>query len=123
MFALEPLHTLVDLDVLVEVSFLCEAEAAVGIGAGVGSFVGVNSEMIEEVVPFSEMFPAVIMITLKNLNVPLGLGIFEGEDAELLGSRYMLFNLYRLQVEGLSCLYEDCDILRNVIEGITVFYI
>lgn len=54
----------VNLNMLVEVSTLSEAESAVCDWARVGSLVCVDSQVIEEVVPFAEILAAVIMVTL-----------------------------------------------------------
>ena len=62
--AKEPLLSLVDLHVLVQVGFLGEAEVASLKLALVGLFVGVNPQMVEEVMPFSEYLPTVSVLAL-----------------------------------------------------------
>jgi len=43
-------------DVFVQVSFLCETLVATLLAAFVRLFGGVNTQMVEEVVPFSKIF-------------------------------------------------------------------
>jgi hypothetical protein len=52
-----------DLQVLVQIGFLGEGEVASVVVADVGSLLGVDSEMIVEVVPFSEDLAAAGMGT------------------------------------------------------------
>ena len=61
-----------------------------------------NAKMIKKVVPLSKILSTVFMITLKNLDKPLGLRIFESKYPKLFCLRNMLLNLYRFEVEGPS---------------------
>jgi hypothetical protein len=55
----EPLLALMDFHMLVQVRFLSESVVAVWERALVRSLLGVDSQVVEEVVPFSEHFGAV----------------------------------------------------------------
>ena len=61
MEAGKALVTLMDLNMLVQVSLLCEGKATAWEVALIRSFVCVNSEVIEEIVPFSEHFAAIVV--------------------------------------------------------------
>lgn len=94
MRALKPLYSSMHFNMFIKVSPLGEAEFAVRVGAGVGSFIGVDAEMVKEVVPLAEMFPAIFMVTFQNLYIPLGFGILECEYSEFLSVRNVLLDLY-----------------------------
>lgn len=87
-------------DMLVEVGPLCEAESTVVEGAHVGALVGVDAQVVEEIVPFTEPFVAAIVITFEHLDVPLASWVLISEDSELLGIWHMLLDLHTPQVEG-----------------------
>jgi hypothetical protein len=74
-----------DFHVLVQVGFLRKAEVAALDQTGVGSLACVDPQVVEEVVPFTEMFATILVIALKDLNVPFGFGIFESKNSELFG--------------------------------------
>jgi hypothetical protein len=61
--ATEPFDPIVDFYVLVQISSLSETKAAIGYRTYVRSLVGVNSQMIKEIVPFSKPLVAVFMVT------------------------------------------------------------
>ena len=63
MGAFESLHSSMHLNMLVKVSSLGETVSTANVRTIVWSFIGVNSEVVEEVVPFAEMFPTVSMVT------------------------------------------------------------
>ena len=63
--ALEAPRTLVDFHVLVQVCSLGESEATIGVRAIVRSFVCMNSQVVEEVVPFTKMLTTVSVIAFK----------------------------------------------------------
>lgn len=65
----ESFHATVDLHMLVEIGPLSETESTVGDGARVRSFVGVDPQVIKEVVPFSEMLATVVMVTFQNFDI------------------------------------------------------
>ena len=119
---LESFDSAVNLDVFVKISSLSEAEPAVGEGAGVRPLVCVDSQVVEKVVPFSKVLSAIVVVTLQDLDIPLGLGVLEGEDSEFLGIRNVLFDLDGLQVEGLTSLDVHNDVFRNTLECVTVLY-
>lgn len=77
MRAAESLYSTVNLDMFVEVCPLCKAKAAIWEGTCVGSLVGVNSEVVKEVVPLAEVLAAVFVITLKDLDEPFRFGVLK----------------------------------------------
>jgi hypothetical protein len=46
----------------IKVSSLCKAEVAVRLRAGVRPLIGVDPQVIKEIMPFSEMFTAFFMV-------------------------------------------------------------
>lgn len=99
------------LDVLIEVCSLSEAKATIFKRANIGSFIGVNPQMIEKIVPLSEMFSTIFMITFEYLDISLRLRIFKGEDPEFLSCWDMLFDLNRSQIEGFATLDKNWHII------------
>ena len=92
--ATEPLNAPVYLNMFVEVGPLSEAEPAVLVGADVGSLIGVDPEMIEEIVPLPEPLVAVLVVALKDLDVPLASRVLVRKDPEFFGVWHMLLDLY-----------------------------
>ena len=83
-----------DLNVFVEIRTLGEAEGATRDWAGVGSLVGVDAQVVEEVVPLPEVLAALFVVAFEDLDIALALGVLEGKDPELLRRRHVLFNLH-----------------------------
>jgi hypothetical protein len=69
--ALEALIAAVNLNMLVKVSSLCEAEGTAIKGTLIGSFIGMNAKMIKEIVPLTEVLSTFIMVALENLDCTL----------------------------------------------------
>ena len=65
----ESFHSAVNFDVFVQIRSLSEAESTIWEGAAVGSFIGMNPQMIEEIVPLSKVLSTVFMVTLQNLDI------------------------------------------------------
>ena len=72
--------------------------------------------MIKEVVPLSEPFLTVFMITLENLDVTLGARVLISEDSKLISIGDMLLDLNRPKVKSLSRLYSDNYIFTHLFE-------
>lgn len=89
----------------VEVGSLGKAEVAVRVRACVGSFIRMNSQMIEKVMPLPKMFTAVVMVTFQHFYVSFRFRILESKDSEFLGCWYVFFDLNRSQIERVTCLY------------------
>lgn len=89
----ESFYSTMDLNVLVQISSLCEAEVAVRNRAHIGSFICMDSQMVEEIVPFSKPFVTSFMVAFKDLNVSLRPRVFIGKDTKLFRIRNMLFYL------------------------------
>jgi len=110
------LNTSMYFDMLVEVRSLGEAESTVLERTHVGALIGVDAQVVEEIVPFTEPFIAAIVITFEHLNVPLASRVLVGEDSELLGIRDMLLDLHSPQVEGAPCFHRDQDFAADFFE-------
>jgi hypothetical protein len=105
----EALYASMYFNMLVEVGSLGEAESTVLEGAHVGALIGVNAQVVEEIVPFTEPFVAAIVITFEHLDVPLASWVLVSEDSELLSIWHMLLDLHTPQVEGAPCFHRDQD--------------
>ena len=74
--------TLVDGEVLVQVGFLCEALVAALIGAIERPLACVHTQVVEEVVPLTEVHLAASVLAEEYLYVALGAWVFELVDCE-----------------------------------------
>ena len=63
MGAFESLHSSMNLYMFVKVGSLGETVSTVNVWTIVWSFIGVNSKVVEEVVPFAEMLSTISMVT------------------------------------------------------------
>lgn len=81
------------LNVFVQIRSLSETEVAARDRASVGSFVCMDSKVIEEVVPFSKVLSTVVMVAFKNLYISLGFGVFETKDSESFSSWNVFLDL------------------------------
>jgi|LauGreDrversion4_2_1035121.scaffolds.fasta_scaffold116098_1 hypothetical protein len=81
---------------LVQISSLSKAEIAIFESTLIRSLICVNPKMVEEIVPFSEPFVAIFMVTFKDFDKPLRLRIFISENPELFGRWNMLLDLNRM---------------------------
>ena len=70
-FAGKSLLSFMYFNVFVQIGFLSEAVIASLYWAGVGSLLGVDPQVIEEVVPFAKKFSAAFLFTFEYLDVPL----------------------------------------------------
>jgi hypothetical protein len=112
----EALHASMYFDMLVEVRSLGETESTVLEGAHIGALIGVDAQVVEEIVPFTEPFVAAIVITFEHLDVSLASWVLVGEDSELLGIWHMLLDLHTPQVEGAPCFHGDKDFAADFFE-------
>jgi hypothetical protein len=108
---------LVDFLMLGEVGSLSERE--VTLGAGVGSFLGVDAHVIEEVVPFAEVFAAIGVVTHQDLHFTFRLRVDKAENAELLGVRDVLLDLQGLQIKAPAIPHSNFDIIIDLKECIS----
>lgn len=92
-------------DVLVQISLLGERLVAIVIWTLKGSFTSMHSQMVEEIMPFSEKHMAASSIAFKDLHLSLGLRILIFEDSEVSGVRRLFINLYAIEVEVLAMDY------------------
>lgn len=70
--ACRPPSFLVDCNMLVQICFLSEGLATVGLRAQEWSFSGMYAKVVEKVMPFSEEHLASLVVALKQLDVTLG---------------------------------------------------
>lgn len=89
----ESFYSSMHFHMLVQVRPLGERESTVREWTAVWSLIGVNSKVIEEIVPLSEMLATVFMVTFQDLNVSFRLRILERKDSEFLRSGNMLLDL------------------------------
>lgn len=59
----------------------------------VWSFICVNAEVIEEIVPLSKVLPALLVVAFKNFYDSLGLRILQTVNFKLFCAGYVLLNL------------------------------
>lgn len=70
------------LDMFVEVCSLSETKSTVFKVANIGFFTCVNSKVIKEVVPLSEVFTTVLVITFEYLNKSFRFRILKSKDSK-----------------------------------------
>ena len=104
VWALEPLHAAMDFHVLVQVRSLGETIGTARVVADVGSLVGVDAQMVEEVVPLPEPLVTPFVVAFKDFDEPLRSRVLVREDTELLSIRHVLLNVDRAKIEGVACL-------------------
>lgn len=121
----------VALHVLVEVALLREGQLAVLLdreGAAVGSLVGVDPQVVVEVVPLPEVHRAVGVVALQNFEVALRLGVLELENPEHLRRGNVRVRLLLIDFELLIQAYlaaeNDLNLValrRNLTQNALVF--
>jgi hypothetical protein len=74
---IESSFSYVELNVFVKISFLSKSLLAVLIGTLVRFLIGMDPQVIKEVMPFSEVFSTVLGITFHYFNCPFGFWVFE----------------------------------------------
>ncbi len=104
---------------LVEVSTLGEAIPAVREVADVRSLIGVDAQVVEEVVPLAEPLVTTLVLTLEDFVEALGLGVLVGKDTEALCVWDVLLDLDRVEIEGISRLYGNHHISGDLVECFT----
>lgn len=67
--ATESFHSTMHFNVLVQVRSLSETKATIGDGAHIGSLIGVDSQMVKEIVPFSKPLVTTFMVAFKNFDM------------------------------------------------------
>lgn len=103
----EPLLALMDFHMLVQVRFLSESVVAVWERALVRSLLGVDSQVVEEVVPFSEHFGAVAVGAAEQPYDFSGLWAFVLIDYEVLGAWDVLFDTNLVKIKVFAMLHRD----------------
>ena len=96
-----------------KVNFLREAGAAALNRAYERLFAGVNPQMIDEVVPFSEIKTAMLVITFQNGHHPISFWILELINFIFLSLWHLRFHLKRISIECLTALHVDSGSLGN----------
>lgn len=107
--------------VLVQVGFLCEALVTAWLWADKRSLLGVDSEMVKEIMPFAEKHFAVSVVAFQQFYLTLRPWILVFEDSEESCGWHFLLNLDRLKVKVLTRLYvyfcANGDLLSNLVVG------
>jgi hypothetical protein len=98
-----------DDNMLFEVDFLGEARIASFLSAGKGFLAGVDSQMIDEVVPLAEKETTVLVVAFQNGHHSVGLGILELKDSIVLSRGQLRLHLQFFGVEGIATLHSDSD--------------
>lgn len=121
------------LDVLVQIALLSEGKFAIllnSVWARVRSLVSVDSEMVIEVMPLSEVHWAVWEITLQDFEISLSLRVLELENPEHLGRwdmwvRLLLIYFYLLVQADFAALdhFDLSTSKRNLISNALVLYL
>lgn len=106
--------------VLVQVTLLREGKLAVllhGVWARVRSLIGVDPQVVIEIVPLSEVHWAVRVIALQDFEISLGLWVLEFEYPKHLGRRDVrvrLFLIYfQLLVQADFAALDDLDLIAS----------
>jgi hypothetical protein len=86
------LSPLVHCQVLIQVGFLGETLVTSVLLALEGALTGVNSQVVEEVVPFSKEHVAAGVVTFQKFHISLGPWIFVFVNTKLSGLRYLFIN-------------------------------
>lgn len=84
----ETLDSLMNFQVLIQISPLRKRKPTVVLGTLVGSLAGVDTQVVEEVVPFTEGLPALGIRAEQHLNYPLAPWVLQLEDHEFVGARH-----------------------------------
>ena len=92
---------------LVQICLLGEALVAALLWAHKWSLFGVDSQVVEEVVPLAEKHLAVGKVTLQNFHLSLCSGILVLQNTEQPCGWDLLFYFYRAEVKILSWLHLD----------------
>jgi hypothetical protein len=96
-----------DLHMLVQVRLLSESVVALWEIALIGSLLGVDSQMVEEVVPFPEHFGAVAVGAAQQPYDSSGLLAFVLIDHEVLGAWDVLLDANLVKIKVLSMLHSN----------------
>lgn len=119
--AAKPFHSTMDFNVLVQVCSLSKAKPTVRHGTYIRPLLRVDSQMIKEIVPFSEPFFAVFMVALQNLNMSFWTRVLISKDSKLLGVRYMLLDLNGAKIKCSPRLNCNHHIATDFIESLANF--
>ena len=90
---------------LVQVRLLSELLITTLVWAFEGSLLGMHSQVVEKIMPFSEEHIALREVALEYLHLTLSSWIFVLEHSESSCIRNLLFNLYLAEVEVVSRLH------------------
>ena len=102
MGACEALATLMNLDVLVQVGLLGEFVLTAFVVAAVRAFVSVDTQVVEEVVPFAKDLSAAITRAMEKFLGILACDTEELIDVEAGGVGHVLLDAHLVQVERLT---------------------
>lgn len=108
---------------LVQISFLSKTLATIWFITNKWTLPCVNTQVVEEVVPFSEKHVTSNKITLKYLHLTRSTRIFKGKHAKIscVGNLFVYLDACEVKL-GTKC-YEDFCIFRDYISNAFVFYL
>lgn len=121
MVALESFGTGMHFHMFVQIGFLCKTEPAPLMLTLVGLLVGMDSQVVEEIVPFSKIFRTVPFLTLEDLDASFRFRVFEGIDLKILSVGYVFLDFDRSQIEGLPSVHLHFEVGRNLTESLAIF--
>lgn len=74
---MESFFSRMNFQMFVQIGFLCEAESTILEGARVRLLVGMDPQVVKEIVPFSEILVTSIFFAFEDLDLTLGFGVLE----------------------------------------------
>jgi hypothetical protein len=109
------------IQVFMEVSFLGEGLVATQVAALERPLAGMNSEMVKEVVPLSEIKLASSKITLQNFDASVGSGVLVFEHAVTSGQGHLdFFDSDFVHVQGGAVLHVHWGVWRDLLAKLVV---
>lgn len=111
----------VHMDVFVQVRFLSKCLGATHVSALKWSFSGVDSQVVEEIVPLSEVQLATFEVTLQNFNASVCARILVFENSVASGSRHFnLVNSDFVHVQRGTILYMNRNVWRDFLSELVI---
>ena len=106
--------------VLIQIRFLCKALVTARLLTTERPFTCVDSQMIEEIMPLSEVHVAILVVAFKNLDISLGSWIFVFEYAKQPCGGNLLINFNGAKIKGVTSFNKDVCSFRDFISDLTV---
>jgi hypothetical protein len=106
--------------VLIQIRLLCKALVTARFLTTERPFTCVDSQMVEEIMPLSEVHVAIQVVAFKNLDIPLGswILIFEYTKQPCRGN--LLINFNRAKIKCVTSFNKDVSSFGDFISDLTV---